>query len=77
MPDKFQIEPNNGTLSHETLTSEIWGKTISVFLSVEIQIPIANPVFVQSDWFQALQKATALKFHQNSKLVDSYFWGAT
>ena len=57
MPDNFQIEPKNGTLSHEALTSEIWGKTIFTFLSPEIQIPIAQPVLVESDPFKSLLTA--------------------
>ena len=63
MPDNFQIEPKNGTLSHEALTSEIWGKTIFTFLSPEIQIPIAEHVLVETDRFKDPKKAKALKFH--------------
>ena len=49
MSDNFQIELKNGTLSHEALTSEIWGKTIFAFLSPKIQIPIAKHVLVETD----------------------------
>ena len=77
MPDSFQIEPKNGTLSHEALTSEIWGKTIFSFLSPKIQIPIAKHVLVETDRFKDPKKAKALKFHQNLKLCDFHFWGAS
>ena len=73
MPENFQIELKNGTLSHEALTSEIWGKTIFAFLSPKIQIPIAKHVLVETDRFKDPKKAKALKFHQNLKLFDSHF----
>ena len=73
MSDNFQIELKNGTLSHEALTSEIWGKTIFSFLSFKIQIPIAKHVLMETDRFKDPKKAKALKFHQNLKLCDFHF----